>query len=138
MFQDAVHEMGKSRLSHDTTVRTSSTSMIQHATSFFGSVVQVLTNSAFPVSFPFPVPLYFLQCQVSLREKMMPNSLNFRELRVVLLEQVVVQKTFPEVPIICVSCGNPESRQGIVLGLGTVKGRLRTWDALELLAVSES
>ena len=32
-------------------------------------------------------------------------------------------KTFPEVPIIFhVSCGNPESRQGIVLGLGKVKG----------------
>ena len=31
-------------------------------------------------------------------------------------------KTFPEVPkIFPVSCGNPESRQGMVLGLGIVE-----------------
>ena len=48
-------------------------------------------------------------------------------------------KTFPEGPIMFrVSCGNPESRQGIVLGLGIVKGSLGTWVAPELLAVSGS
>ena len=41
-------------------------------------------------------------------------------------------KTFPEVPIIFrVSCGNPESRQGMVLGLGKIEGLLRTWVAPE-------
>ena len=47
----------------------------------------------------------------------MPNSLNFRrEQKVVLLEQVVVQKKFPDVPMIfSVSCGNPESRLSIPL-----------------------
>ena len=67
---------------------------------------------------------------------MMPNSLNFRrELRVVLLEQA-----FLEVPIKFRICGNPESRQGIVLGLGVVKSscKMGTLDAPELLAVSGS
>ena len=70
----------------------------------------------------------------------MPNSLNFRRvLRFVLLGQVVVQKTFPEVPTMFrASCGSPESRQGIVLELGMVKCGLGTWDAIELLAVSGS
>ena len=54
----------------------------------------------------------------------MPNSVNFRrELRMVLLEQVDVQKTFPEVhTIFRVSNGNPESRHRISLGLGIIKG----------------
>ena len=38
----------------------------------------------------------------------------------------------------CVPCANPESRQGIDLGLGIVKGSLGTWDAPELLAASGS
>ena len=37
-----------------------------------------------------------------------------------------------------VSCGNPESRQGTVLGLGIVEGWLGTWVAPVLLAVSGS
>ena len=45
----------------------------------FESVAQVLTDSTVLVSFHFPVALYFLECQVSIREKMMPNSLNCRE-----------------------------------------------------------
>ena len=49
----------------------------------------------------------------------MPNSLNFRrDLRVVLLEQVGFQKRFFDVPILFrASCGSPESRLGIPLGL---------------------
>ena len=62
-------------------------------------MVQVLTNLAVLVSFPFLIALYFLQCLVSIREKRMPHSLIFRrELRVVLLEQAVVQKRFLEYP----------------------------------------
>ena len=86
----------KSRVIHHTTERISSTSMIKGFHLLFGSVVQVLTNSAVPVSFPFPVPLSLLQCQVFIREKM-PISLNFlRELRV-LLERVF-QKRFLKYP----------------------------------------
>ena len=48
-------------------------------------------------------------------------SLSGRFVLFVLLEQVVVPKTFPEVLLFRVSCGNPESRQGMVLGLGTVE-----------------
>ena len=76
----------------------------------FGSVVQVLTNSAVLVSFHPPASLYFLQYQVSILEKRMPNSGGR-------------SKTFPEVPVkFSESCGNPESRQGMVLGLGIVEG----------------
>ena len=42
----------------------------------FGSVVQVLTNSSVLVSIHSLVALYFLECQVSILEKMMTNSLN--------------------------------------------------------------
>ena len=77
---------------------------------------------------------------VPIRRKMMPNSANSRrELRMVLLEQVGSQKTFLEVPMVRRgSSANPESRQGIPLGLEIVKGWLGTWDAPELLAVSGS
>ena len=66
----------------------------------------------------------FLDCQVSILEMKMPNSLNCcSESGFGLLEQVVVQKTFPEVPTIFrESCGNPESRQCIGPGLGIVEG----------------
>ena len=54
----------------------------------------------------------------------------------VLLEQVRLSKTFPEVPIVFrVSSGNPESRLRISLRLGIINGWLGTWDAQELLAV---
>ena len=65
-----------------------------------GSVVQVSTYSTFLFSFHTPASLYFLQYQVSIRQKMMPNSVNFRrEQRVVLADQVGFPKTFPEEPI---------------------------------------
>ena len=32
-----------------------------------------------------------------------------------------LSKTYPEVPTVFRSCGSPESRQGIVLGFGTVR-----------------
>ena len=52
------------------------------------NVVLVLTNSAALLSPCSIICLYYLEI---IREKMMPNSLNFRrELRAVLLEQVVV------------------------------------------------
>ena len=77
-------------------------------------------NVAVLVSFHSPASLYFLQYQVSILEKRMPFEL---------LKRVDARpsrassrpKTFPEVPtIFSVSCGNTESRQGMVLGLGTV------------------
>ena len=42
----------------------------------FGSVVQVSTNFAILLSFHFLVASCFLDCQVSILEKRMPNSLN--------------------------------------------------------------
>ena len=95
----------------------------------FGSVVQVLTNSAVLVSFHSRVALYFVERQVSILEKRMRNSLNcWREWKFVFLEQAVVR----------VSCGNPGSRHGKVLGRGIVEGWLGTWVVPELLTVSGS
>ena len=73
-------------------------------------------------------------------QTMMPNSLNFRrEPKVVLLDQAVVQKTFPEVPIVFrLSSGNPESRLRISLALGIINDWLGTWVAPELLPDSGS
>ena len=90
----------------------------------FGSVVQELTNFAVLVSFLSPASLHVLQYQVSIFTE---EDAKFFEL----LKRVEVRpsradgrsKTFPEVPTIFrVSCGNPESRPGIPLGLGMVKG----------------
>ena len=47
-------------------------------------------------------------------------------------------KMFPEVPVFRKSCGNPESGQNMVLGLGKVEGLLGTWFSPELLVVSGS
>ena len=100
----------------------------------------VLTNSAALVSHHFHV--HDVSCSTGSlsRKKVMPNSVHSRrELRMVLLEQVGFQKTFPGVrTVFRVSSGDPESRPSTVLGLGTFKGWLGTWDALELLAVSGS
>ena len=47
-------------------------------------------------------------------------------------------KTFRQTPIVFrVLSGNPESRLSLPLGLGMIKGWLRTWDAPELLAVQD-
>ena len=118
---------------HHTTVRIS-TRMIKDSTSFFGSVVRVFTNSAVLVS------LYFLKCQVSIGEKRVPNSSNLTKRAEGSPPRAGSRtKTFPEKPkIFRVSCGNPESRLGMVLGLGIVEGWLGTWVAPELLAVSGS
>ena len=83
----------------------------------FGSVVQVLTNVAVLLSFHSPASLYFLQYQVSILEKRLPNSWNVEE--ACPSRTSSRSKTLPEGPIMFrVACGIPESRQGMVLGLG--------------------
>ena len=88
----------------------------------FGSVVQVSTNFAILVSFHFLVALCFLECQVSILEKRMPNSLNcWREYRLVLLKQVVVQKRFLKYHNI--TCIMRQSRIAARHGSGTRNSR---------------
>ena len=104
----------------------------------FGSVVQVLTNSEVLVSRLCRVAFVFWGISgVNSWEE----DATFFEL----LKRVEVRppragsrsKTYPEVPTkFRVSCGNPESRQGMVLRLGIVEGGLGMWVAPELLAVS--
>ena len=57
-------------------------------------------------------------------QMMIPNLGNFRrQMRMVLVEQEGLQKTFPDVPIVFrVSRGNPESRLRTSLRLGMIKG----------------
>ena len=99
----------KSRIIHHTTVRKSSTSMIQHATSFHFTL-----SLSCPCSF-CSIRSQFLsrRCHIiwiveDCRGSSFLSSWSF-------------PTTFPEVPIICrVSWGNPESRRGMV---GTQKSR---------------
>ena len=74
---------------------------------------------------------YLLQILVSVHEKKMPNSLNFRRyLEDVLVEQAVVQKRFWRFLLISrVFGGNPEARPGMVLELGIVGNAGRSRDA---------
>ena len=86
----------------------------------FGSVVQVLTNVAVLLSLHSPAALYVLQYQVSILEKRLPNSFNIEE--ACPSRTSSRSKTLPEGPIMFrVACGNPESRQRMVLGLGKVE-----------------
>ena len=104
----------------------------------FGSVVQALTNSAVLVSFHSRVALYFLECQVSILEKRMPNSLNgWREVRPSRASSR--SKTFPKVPT-NVPCIVRQSSIAARHGSGTrnSRGWLGTWVAPELFAVSGS
>ena len=67
------------------------------------------------------------------------DDAKFFELLKILLEQVVVQKTFPvTTSAFSASRGNPESQRGKVLGLGIVEVRSGTWVAPELLLDSGS
>ena len=98
-----------SRIIHHANVRISSTSMIQNST----PTLEVIESAYSTIPFSY-LSLLSLKDHISNLEKKMPNSLNCSRLeRFVLLEQVVVQKTFPIIPVqFCVFRGNPESQRG--------------------------
>ena len=128
-----------SRIIYHTTVRISSTSMIQHATSSWEVGWRNRRIQRFSFHFTLSSPCSSGSVRPQFLRRWCQIHWIVEECGELSFLSRWSCKKFPVVPIqFCVSRGNPESRRDIRLVLGMGQGWLGTWVALKLLPDSGS